>query len=285
MAQKLRVEGRLSNSEARRLLVQLASALASAHRRGIVHRDVQLANILCDEETPRCLLADFGIAAILASADDSPVKITESGELVGDPVWMSPEQLKDEEVTERSDIYSLGLVGYHILTEESPYDTSTRQELYSAHVEVEPRKLSALRQDVDPDLEALLERCLAKEPRQRPSATHIVRELAGETVPGPAAATFFERLAERRVPHWLAAYLAGGFGLIQLVEMVTDRRPLGPKALDITIASYLIGAPAVVILTWFHGKAGRQRFKRLEYLLLGAVALIWLAVIAAILIF
>ena len=67
-------------------------------------------------------------------------------------------------------------------------------------------------------------------------------------------------------------------------KIVMERGILGPTALDLSIASYLIGAPAVLILTWFHGKAGRQRFKRLEYFLVGAVVLIWLAVIAAILI-
>ena len=67
MDEKLRLGGRLSNDEARQVLTQLASALASAHRRGVVHRDVRPANILCDAEGGRCLLTDFGIAAILAT--------------------------------------------------------------------------------------------------------------------------------------------------------------------------------------------------------------------------
>ena len=287
MADKLRLEGRLSNDQARRLLSQVASALASAHRRGIVHRDVQPANILCDEEAGRCLLADFGISMILATAEYRPVKITESGELVGDPAWMSPEQLKAEEVSERSDIYSLGLLGYQLLAEESPYSTTTRQELYAAHVNQQPRKLSELCPDVDPDLEEVLTRCLAKEPRRRPTASHVARTLSAppsETSRGGAPPGFFARLTERRVPHWLGAYLAGGFGLFELLGVMVENDIVSRLALQLAIASFLVGIPAVLVLAWYHGRSGRQRFRLLEYWFLGVVVIIWVVVLAAILI-
>ncbi len=277
MVEKLRLEGRFDNDDARRVLSQLASALASAHRRGIVHRDVQLANILCDEESGRCLLTDFGIAAILGSAEDKPVKITKTGELVGDPAWMSPEQATAKQITERSDVYNLGLVGYQLLAEQSPYETATRQEMYEAHVTQKPRKLSRLQPDVDPDMAELLERCLAKEPRQRPSAATLARELSRPR-PEPEPKPWFRRLLWRRVPQWLGAYLAGGFGAVELVDMLAGPDPTR-AAFYIALITYFLGAPLVFILAWYHGRAGPQRLGRLEVALLSAVVLIWLAVL------
>jgi DNA-binding SARP family transcriptional activator/tRNA A-37 threonylcarbamoyl transferase component Bud32 len=286
MADKLRVEGRLTNEHARQFLAQVASALASAHRRGIIHRDVQPANILCDEESRRCLLTDFGIAGILAKAGEAAVKITRTDEQVSDPVWMSPEQAKAHVASERSDIYSLGLLGYQVLAEDSPYTWTTKQELYEAHVKGRPRSLSELRPDVDPELEGLLEQCLAKEPRSRPSASQIAGQLSSpreEKLPEDVEPEgIIARLFWRRVPHWLGAYLAGGYAIVELVQIVAERGHLGVGAIDITLISYLLGAPIVSILAWYHGRAGPQRVERLEYGLLSAVGLIWLALLAAI---
>jgi len=279
LADKLRVEGRLSNDEARQLLTQLASALATAHRRGIVHRDVQPANILCDEESGRCLLTDFGIAAILATAEERPLKITDTGERIGDPLWMSPEQVKAEGVSERSDIYGLGLLGYQLLAEESPYVWETRQELYAAHVNQPPRKLSELRVDVDRDLEQLLEQCLAKEPRKRPSASRVARELSSpsngeQDDDEPEPEGWFQRLVWRRVPHWLGAYMVGGFGLLEVVP---------PTIKTQTWVAYLFGILLVGVLSWYHGRRGAQKLEKLEIWLLSIIVLAWLAVAAAIL--
>jgi len=281
MAEKLRLQGRFSSEQARKILTQLASALAAAHRRGIVHRDVQLSNVLCDEESGRCLLTDFGIAGILSQADIQAIRITQSNELVGDPAWMSPEQLQAKEVTERSDVYSLGLVGYQLLTEQSPYMASSRQELFQAKVNEPPRKLSELEPDADPSLARLLERCLAREPRRRPSAAQLARELRespdSEEREPPG---FFARLVYRRVVHWLAAYLTGGYGLfVELPQILSERYDWSDTPFDVALTSYVLGAPAVFVLAWYHGRAGRQAFKNLELWLLGAVVLIWLTVL------
>jgi DNA-binding SARP family transcriptional activator/tRNA A-37 threonylcarbamoyl transferase component Bud32 len=287
LAEKLRVEGRLDNEDARVLLSQLASALVSAHRRGIVHRDVQPANILCDEESGRCLLTDFGIATLLSTAEEQTIRITESGELIGDPLWMSPEQVKAEGAAERSDIYGLGLLGYQLLAEESPYVWNTRQELYAAHVNQPPRRLSELRPDVDRDLDQLLEKCLAKEPHRRPSASHVRRALLDPTGPSPDLEPetepdeWWQRLIWRRVPHWLGPYLVGGFGLIELIPDLIDREYLPEVVFPLTWISYLLGIPVVGILSWYHGRRGAQKFERPELWLLGLVALIWLAVLAS----
>ncbi len=205
LAEKVKAEGELPVPRARRILAEVASALAAAHKRGIVHRAVQPANILYEDETGRALLADFGVAAILTTAEDRPIKITESGELVGDPAWISPEQLTAQEITGRSDVYSLGLLGYELLASARPYEATSRRELYTAHINQEPRRLSQLRPDVDPDLEDLLVNCLAKNPRHRPSAAHLARTLTAlpsEKAPGSAAPPgALRRLVERWLPH------------------------------------------------------------------------------------
>lgn len=278
LAEKLRLEGPLTNEQARQLLSQIASALAAAHRRGIVHRDVQPANVLCDEEAGRCLLTDFGVAAILSRAQIRSLKITESGELVGDPAWMSPEQLQERRVSERSDIYSLGLLAYQLLTEQSPYEARTRQELYAAHVRQEPRELRSLRPDVDPDLADIVQRCLAKDPQQRPSANSVARALSVGPPDSPIEqepAGLFARLVERRVLHWGAAYLAGGWGLVELSDMLEGIGVLGSAAVELSLISYVLGVPVVFVLAWYHGRAGPQRVTRLEYILLGGVLAIW----------
>jgi DNA-binding SARP family transcriptional activator len=285
LAEKLKAEGRMEVSEARRVLAAVAWALAAAHRRGIVHRDVEPANVLCHEETGRCLLADFGIAKILARVEDRPFALTDSTELVGNPAWMSPERVKAEEVSGPSDVYNLGLLGYALLAGEGPYVAATRQEMYAAHVNQKPRKLSKLRPDVDPDLEDLFLHCLAKDPRHRPSAAHVAQRLTspqpGSSGPGPVG--WFQRLLARRVPHFVGVYLAAGFGLFELIDIAVGRPALPRHAMPLYLATYLLGIPVVSIVTWFHGKRGPQRVQKLECVLLATILLIWLAVSAAIL--
>jgi DNA-binding SARP family transcriptional activator len=283
MAHKLKTQGRLQVSDARKVLAGIAWALAAAHRRAIVHRDVQPGNVLCDEDTQGCLLVDFGIASILATAEERPVSITESGELVGDPAWMSPEQVKAEEVTGRSDVYSLGLLGYALLAEEGPYTVKSRADWYAAHVKHEPRRLSQLRPEVDPDLDDLLLECLAKDPRDRPSAARVAERLTSPVQERRLAPSWLQRLIERRVPHYVGVYLAAGFGLFELTDIAIGWQTLPRYAMPLYLASYFLGVPVVSIVTWFHGKKGPQKAEKVELVLLGAALLLWVVVGAAIL--
>lgn len=188
MADRLASEGPLDIPVARRAIAEVASALAAAHRHGIIHRDIKPANVLWDELGGRALVTDFGIAALLDHADQAtPVdidalspagaKLTQAGMSLGTPAYMSPEQLLAEPVSEKTDVYAVGLLGYELLTGTGPYDATTPRQLLAAHLTEEPRLLSSLRGEVDPELEQVLRSCLAKHAADRPAAAEVSERL------------------------------------------------------------------------------------------------------------
>ena len=124
--------------------------------------------------------------------------------MIGDPKYMSPEQLQGSVVTEQSDIYSLGLVGYEMLTGRSPFDAAAPGEFAAAHQYDEPMQLSKLRDDVGPELEALLHGCLAKKPEHRPSARGVIDRLGAPAKEKPPV-----REAHRGTAPSVAARSAG----------------------------------------------------------------------------
>jgi hypothetical protein len=178
MATRIATSGPLPIAAAQRVLGEVASALAAAHRRGIVHRDVKPANVLWDRETDRCAVSDFGIATLMrTSDDDEEMRITRAGMAVGSPAYMSPEQLLTEPATPASDVYAMGLLGYELLTGRGPFDATTPSAMIAAHLRDTPRPLHDLRPEAPPALAALLERCLAKDAAARPSADDVARAL------------------------------------------------------------------------------------------------------------
>ena len=121
---------RPSAKEAREILADVASALAASHAKGVIHRDVRPGNIRLGREAGRAFLMDFGLAAVRDSATESEARLTQTGEILGDPRYASPEQLGGESVTAQSDVYSLGVLGYEILTLSNPFGSGTRHELF-----------------------------------------------------------------------------------------------------------------------------------------------------------
>ncbi len=296
MASRLQAQGPLALNEGRRVLAEIASALSAAHKQGIVHRDIRPDNVLFEEDSGRSLLSDFGIAAILARGESgAPTRITRTGELVGDPSYMSPEQLMGGEVTERSDVYGLGLLGFELLTGRGPYDATSKREMFTAHVHQQPKRLSQLRADMDPELERVLEACLNKEPEHRPRAADVQRRLAGLTsgeltpTPGlaaqaPAAAGFMGKLKERYLPQIMLVYGAIAWGALEVSSQLVDMNVVSVVIYRLVLVAVVTGLPAVFIGAWFHGKKGRQEFQAIEYWLFGGLFIIWLAVSSLILI-
>ncbi len=172
LASLVRRIGRLSSDKAIEIARQVCAGLAAAHDRGVIHRDLKPANLMLDS-TGKIRITDFGLAAIAASVDGTDVK-------AGTPAYMAPEQLEGKEVTARSDLYSLGLVLYEILTGKRAFNATTLPELMKQRESSVPVSPSTLVRDLDPLVERVILRCLEKDPAQRPaSALQVAAALPG----------------------------------------------------------------------------------------------------------
>jgi tRNA A-37 threonylcarbamoyl transferase component Bud32 len=174
LGDRLRSRGTMPASEVARVLREVAWALAYAHARGVVHRDIKPDNILLDRDSGRTVLTDFGIARdIRADARG----LTQDGYVLGTVQYMSPEQAAGDRVDARSDVYALGVVGFHALTGRVPFDGAARAVL-AAHVTQPAPRVRDVATDVLPVLADIVDRCLRKEPDERwPSADALANAL------------------------------------------------------------------------------------------------------------
>ena len=180
LARELHERGRMSADETRRIMREVTDALAYAHGRGVVHRDIKPDNILLDGETGRAMVTDFGIARAVQEGGDS--RLTATGMAIGTPTYMSPEQAVGDKVIDgRSDLYSLGIVAYQMLAGEPPFVAANTPAMLMKHLSAQPTPIDQ-RADVPPDLAATIMTLLAKEPDQRfPSATALLMTLDGDS--------------------------------------------------------------------------------------------------------
>jgi serine/threonine protein kinase len=273
LAESLAAGGALDQDPAIHVLHQVADALACAHAENVIHRDVRPDNVIWNPDPGRAVLTDFGIAGILETGSEVITRITRAGEVLGDPPYASPEQLMGEHVTAAADIYSLAVLGYEILTLQRPYRATSLRELTAAHLRQPPRELSELLPDVDRDLDALLRRCLNKEPRHRPRAAEVARQLAqieaarAGTGPGksgesgsdlvdaalenfPALHGFVRELIRRRVVGVAVIYLAAAFVLLQGAQAILPELPVSDWAYRALVALTLAGFPLTLVLSW-----------------------------------
>jgi len=249
-------------TQARSILGDVASALGSAHDHGIVHRDVRPGNVLVDRKG-RAVLGDFGIAALLESGATANARLTAVGIRLGDPRYLSPEQIQGEPVVEQSDIYSFGVLACELLTGAHPFAANSDAQMMMAHMQQEPRPLKSLRPDVDAAVAALIERCLAKQPARRPLAREIAARLntqAGTTpdVERTAFEQFVHELRRRRVYQVVAAYGAVALAVLGLSQFANDAGLLSAHVYKPTVAVMLAGFPVVLVLSWlFDIRPGR----------------------------
>ncbi|HEY6826863.1 MAG TPA: protein kinase [Gemmatimonadaceae bacterium] len=164
LGSRLKREGIWPVDRAVRVLRDVADALAYAHARGVVHRDIKPDNILIDRASGRPMVTDFGIARAAAGE----TRLTVTGVAVGTPAYMSPEQaLGEREIDGRSDLYSLAVVGYHMLTGEPPFKAVNTPAMLVKHVSERPRPVRERRPDVPAYLAVAIDRALAKRPEDR----------------------------------------------------------------------------------------------------------------------
>lgn len=177
LAARLRRRQRLPPEEVRRILKETADALGIAHAMGVIHRDIKPDNILLEGTRRRVVVTDFGIAKALTEGGAGT--LTGTGVVIGTPTYMSPEQAAGErEIDARSDIYSLGLVGYEMLAGEPPFHAATVPGILMKQISEPAPPIKAARPDCPDDLAYAIMRCLEKKPEDRwPTADALRRAL------------------------------------------------------------------------------------------------------------
>jgi serine/threonine protein kinase len=155
-------KGRLPFSEVRRIMIQIGNALGYAHARGMIHRDIKPSNVLIDEQG-NCLLSDFGLARMA----DASAKLTSSGAIMGTPAYMSPEQGTGSIVDRRSDIYSLGIILYEMVTSRVPYVAETPIAVVFKHIQDPLPSARNFNPALPESIELVLLKALAKSPEDR----------------------------------------------------------------------------------------------------------------------
>jgi eukaryotic-like serine/threonine-protein kinase len=209
-------EGPLPVSAAIEVVRQVLRAVGFAHRRGIVHRDIKPHNVLLAQDAPgdgesRFKVTDFGISRTAAS------QMTEAGSIVGTAQYLSPEQARGAPVDQRSDIYSVGIVLYELLSGKLPFTGETPLEIAMKHLSEVPRPPSALRPEIPDDLDMIVLRALAKDPEDRfESAEEMERELARVAGGGGVTAETAEA----------ATAVLSGAGLAETAPTMISRRPV-----------------------------------------------------------
>src|ERR1051325_11590903 len=163
-----------------RILHDIVDALAFAHERGVIHRDIKLANVLT--QGAHALVTDFGVSKAISAA--MPMNVTTTGLAIGTPAYMAPEQLAgDSAADHRMDIYAVGLLAYELMTGVSPFTGPSPRETIAAQLTRDPQPLHELSPTIPRSLSTLIMRCLAKDPNARPqTADEILHELDALTM-------------------------------------------------------------------------------------------------------
>lgn len=222
LGQRVRSRGPLTPREATRIIQETAWALAYAHLRGIVHRDVKPDNILLEQGTGRALVSDFGIARAGTAAGQ-----TAAGEVIGTAQYMSPEQACGEQVDGRSDLYSLGVVAFYALSGRLPFDAPDVPALLAQHITKPAPPLASVAPGAPKKLCDAIDRCLAKDPAERfPNGEALAEALSQGSegvreIPAPIRVWLTKGEGLRPVLNaW--TFLSGIVALAELVEMFVE---------------------------------------------------------------
>ena len=259
LGERLRTTGPLAPADAARVLREVAWALAYAHGRGIIHRDVKPDNILLEAGTGRALVTDFGIAHGGAQSDAD----TDPGKVMGTAQFMSPEQAAGEALDGRSDLYALGVVGYLAVSGRLPFDASNAPALLVRQAtEPAPDVLSAA-PGLPPALAATIDRCLSRDPAERyPDGEAMAAALAPSSETRPALPPALRAWLNARNP-LLIPYMgwSGLFSVLSvgnLVANVTGNR--GSSWRDVALLVSFASAPLLPIIG-YHLNQARRQFK------------------------
>ncbi|MBX9694095.1 MAG: protein kinase, partial [Cyanobacteria bacterium] len=182
LSDTLQMQGPLAPDAALRIFIEIGEALEHAHAKGIVHRDLKPSNVFLagDPNQAHVKLLDFGIAKVFESVGRSSLELTQSGDLFGSPLYMSPEQCLGDAVDSRSDIYSFGCLMFEVLTGAPPFTGENPMRVLMKHVHEEPPrpKQTVDGRPLSPDMMTIMSRCLQKLPDQRyPDTSELLIDL------------------------------------------------------------------------------------------------------------
>src|SRR5687767_13376539 len=207
LATRLQQHGAMEPGEVRRILREVADALGYAHKRRVVHRDIKPDNILLDADTGRAMVTDFGIARALTDTGDS--RLTATGMAIGTPAYMSPEQSAGEsEIDGRSDLYSLGVVGYQMACGDLPFNAPNTPSMLVKHLSERPTPVDERQPDLPLDLARVIMLMLEKDPANRfPDAESVCVAVSSGVMPTLRTA----QAPATAMPLGLAGYQSSGY--------------------------------------------------------------------------
>ena len=246
-------EGEMSIGEAIRLLRNVAAALAYAHARGIVHRDIKPDNVIVTGGV--AMVLDFGVSkAIAASAQTLQDGLTGAGLAIGTPRYMAPEQvIGDPNVDVRADLYAFGVLAYELLTGATPFGGNDPVKILRAHLTETPSPIGKLRAGLPPVVAGLVMRCLEKDRERRPaSADEVLTLLDAMGTPSGLRTVSFGEAAGRGLD-WVRAallpasvYVAACGLMILGLRWLAGAGQVGPRLLVFAVVGALLGLPVVV---------------------------------------
>ena len=257
LGDRLRTTGPLPPADATRILREVAWALAYAHGRGVVHRDVKPDNILLEAGTGRALVTDFGIAHGGAATGQD----TDAGKIMGTAHFMSPEQAASGTVDGRSDIYALGVVGYRAVSGRLPFESTNLSALLLKQATEAPRSVTHAAPGLTPALGAAIDRCLARDPEERfADGEALAAALAPASDARPALPPTLRAWVTARNPlHVPYLGWSGGFSVLTLGNVYANLtgNP-GSSIWDVIFLATAAIAPLFPIVGFHLYQASRQ---------------------------
>jgi serine/threonine protein kinase/tetratricopeptide (TPR) repeat protein len=264
----IRQSRQLTSGTAVSIAKQICEGLAEAHSLGVVHRDLKPSNIMIDKEG-NARIMDFGIARSLRAEG-----VTREGIAVGTPAYMSPEQARGEDLDQRTDIWSLGVVLYEMLTGKLPFKGKNERAVIHSILSDDPELLTGLRPEVKQELGRIVEKALAKNIDKRyANIDEMLTDIRSvekeyETKEVTPKVPLLKHLWRRHVIQIVGVYLIAVKVIEEFVNWLVGRFALSPNLPDFSMTVLLSLIPTVLILAYFHGAGGRHKWAKAEKIII-----------------